>query len=258
VYRTSVREVVGVFTVLFVYAVSFLASGTGTPMATGLGTSTYNTPRARTFSELKRDVASYVMMPDQGEALVAAGVGLNNAIRKLNARAWKWSITYTDITLAAGTYDYTLPNDFKDVYAMSYLDTSGNPSDHLGYMQAKEFEQTFKSSAVQVSPSVATVINAKSSLILSLNYAPNADFIASKPTARVRYFKRLPILVSESDRPDVYGEVENFLTWSGRTYVSSIYDPAKMKHAQLETAMAFQDLVADDNETGYRDWPEDY
>ena len=226
-------------------------------MATGLGTSTYNTPRARTFSELKRDVASYVMMPDQGEALVAAGVGLNNAIRKLNARVWKWSITYTDITLEVGTYDYTLPNDFKDVYAMSFWDSDGNPSRHLGYMQAKEFEQTFPASAVGT-PTFATVINAKNSLLLSFNDAPSSDFISSLPTVRVRYYKRLTTLASDSDRPDVYGEVENFLTWSAKSYVASVYDPQKTKYAQIETAMALQDLVADDNETGYRDWPEGY
>lgn len=228
-------------------------------MATGLGTSTYNTPQARTFTELKRDVASYVLMPDQGEALDAAGVGINNAIRRLNSRAWKWSITYTDLTLATDTFDYTLPNDFKDVFAMELLDASGNPQDHVGYMQAKEFMQTFQSStATAGEPQFATVINAKNSLVLTLNYSPTTAFVAAYPTLRVRYFKRLPLLSTGSDRPDIYSEVENYVTWKAKEYIASVYDPAKVRYARAEADDVWRDLVADDNETGYRDWPEDF
>lgn len=227
-------------------------------MSTGLGTSTYNTPQARPFSELKRDVASYVQMPDQAEALVAAGVGINNAIRTLNSRTWNWSLTYTDITLASGTFDYTLPNDFKAVRHIELLNSSGDVTQRIGYMNYKEFLQDFQGSTDSVSPTIATVINAKNSLIISLNYAPGAGFVSASPTMRVRYFKRLPLLVDASDRPDVYGEVENFLTWSAKAYVASVFDPAKYTIAKREAAEVFADLKRDDLTTGYHDWPEDY
>ena len=106
-------------------------------MATGVGGAFNSLPGGRSTSELADDILNYVGLPDDPDARKSAMSGVNAAIRQLNTRSWEWSNTYDDITLTAGTFDYSLPRDVNKPMHVERLNSSSQPDGRLWFKDPK-------------------------------------------------------------------------------------------------------------------------
>jgi len=217
---------------------------------------TQPTPQTRQFADLKSEVSRYVQAPDDNEAQRVSGDGLNEAIRLLNMETWWFTLTYQDITTVAGTDSYTINADYKDSRALIKLDSSGNRDGILTKRDAKSFEIEFDNATSNGTPSAYTVFNVHDALEIQLNVPPDASFVSSYPTLRHRYYKNISLFVGDSDVADVPSEVELFLLWQGRAYMSAVYDYSKTQYAEQKAHVMWMNLRTRNMEYGNTDWSE--
>jgi hypothetical protein len=215
------------------------------------------TPAVRAFSDLKNEVARYVKAPNDTDALAAAGSCINNAIRRLNTRAWQWSLTYQDITLAASDASYSLAAAFKAPRHAELLDSSGNAKMRLDWALPKNFLEQFEDRSTNGDPHAYTVLNFQDAGELLLSAPPSSSFVSAYPTLRLWYFPRLQVLAGDSDVMDECpSEVELFVTWYAKAEMAATYDPGLASYAAGEWRSAWQALVRDDVVFGTTDWSE--
>lgn len=223
-------------------------------MATGVAAPTAQTPTNKSFGTLKREVADFVRSPDDPEALEIAGIGINNAIRKLNNRIWWWTVAYQDIALVQGRMDYSLSSDFKRSMIIERIKSDGHTDGKIRYYNPEEFEEIFRTSGSSGQPAGATIFNAQVSPKLSLDVGPSSSFVEKYPTLRHRYYKKLSILSGDQQVVDVPSEVELFLTWYGREEACAVYRPQLFSLARSEREEVWRELVADNSEHHLSNW----
>ena len=188
-------------------------------------------PSTRQRSTLTAEVARYVMLPNDTDAITVAADGINDAIRKYNTYLWQSSLTYQDITLVADTAGYDLSNPFNAPRHAELLDASGDPSSILSWMDPKTFGISYTDGSGSGSPQTYTCYNADADGVLSLNIAPDSSYVSAYPTLRLRYYAKVAYLSNAGDYFDGPSEVESFLCWHAKAYVASIYDPSKAAYA---------------------------
>jgi len=220
-----------------------------------VGGASSQTPGLRTFSSLKDEVARYVMGPDDTEVLAVAGMGINNALRRMNLRTWYWMLDYTDITLTASTADYNLPANFKAARNLWLLDSASAAAGQIGYLDPKTFDLTYSvQGGTTGSPCAYTVYSFLDTFQLSFNIPCSTAFIASYPTARLRFHARTPVLVNNTDTAALPSEAELYVLWYAKFETAMQFDPEKSRTAKSESEQVWQMLVRDDNEHHFHDW----
>lgn len=225
------------------------------PVVTG-GSS--QTPAPRAFSTLKTDVARYVLLPNDTDALTVAADAINDAIHRLNTEIWQWNMTYQDISLSADTAEYSLSAAFKAPRHAHFLDVSGNYRASLDYWGPKSFDLEFPSITASGDPQGYTVYNHLDTGNITLTPAPSSAFVASYPTLRMRYYARTQKLANAADVLAVPAEVEPFILWQAKAYMAATYDPSKIGYAQGQAEQLFRALKRDNVKSQTTDWNEVY
>lgn len=210
-------------------------------------------PGARTFGQLKNELARYVKMPTDSEALSVCGDAIVDAIRYYNAKTWKWNITYQDITLVVNTADYDLSSQVKEPRYAELLDASGNSVSRLKYQDPRSFLEWNFPITASGSPDCYTLMNNHATGTLTVNYAPTTDFITSYPTLRLWYYRRIQHPTADSDEIDVPSEAEGGIIWKAKALVTQVYDPKKVQLAEQEHAERWR-LLRADNSDEQHDW----
>lgn len=213
------------------------------------------TPGGKTFSELKSDVAKFILSPNDQDILQTAGEGIVDALRKINSVNWFWMLTSQDIPLVASTRTYSLAGQFKAPRHAEILRPDGTNAGRVYFLEGKSFSDETANSTASGSPSHYTIYNAQDSLTVSFNIAPDAGFVASYPTVRLRYHKRIQYPVNNSDVIDVPPEVESFILWHAKSYIAAIHAPQKVAYAEGKAQEMWKLLRVDDrNVSQASDW----
>jgi hypothetical protein len=107
-------------------------------MSEAIATNWSPSPGNKNFGKLKLEVARYILMPDDPEALDLAGDGITDALRFVNTMEWSWTLATDDITLVADTQDYQGPADFHKPRAAVFLDSNDKPNSNPGEVSRPE------------------------------------------------------------------------------------------------------------------------
>lgn len=221
-------------------------------MATAVPASVQTTPAVKNFGSMKQDVANYVQMGDAPTELGIAGDAINSAISELNAFNWSWNLVYTDITFAASTGDYTIPANFRKPRKFIVMDSAGSEKTILAWEDPKTFMDYYKADNTDGTPHSYTVFNSVEYQTLSLNVPASSSWVASNPTGRLWYFRRLARLESDSDVLVAPHEVEAWLKWQARWEVAAVYDDAgasKIDRAAMKASMLWRNIRRTETDT---------
>jgi hypothetical protein len=224
---------------------------------TGISSTVLGTPSPRSAAKLQKEVAFYVGAPDDPESLELALLGINDAIRgHLNTRNWSWALDYDDLSLTAGTADYQLSSAFRAPRAMELLDSDSTPNGRLDWYDPKTFWTVFPDAGSNGTPSAYTVVNASDLGTFSMNYLPDAAFVALHPTARIRFFRRMEALVLPTDALAAPSDVESFVVWHAKMAVAASMSPDRVSLARSERDKAWKLLLYSEMESQVSDWSE--
>jgi hypothetical protein len=223
---------------------------------TGISAAFSLTPATRSLSQLQKEVAFYCALPDDPEALELAKLGINDAVRRLNMRNWSWALDYDDLVLEAGTADYALSTAFRAPRNLELLDSDGNPNGKLEWYDPKTFWRFFPDAGISGEPTAYTVINAADLGTFTMNYLPSAAFVATYVTARIRFYRRMELLVLPTDTITAPSDVESFVTWHAKMVLASSVSPDRVALAERQAAQSWRMLLRDEMESQVSDWSE--
>ena len=223
-------------------------------MGFGVASTVSPTPKNSSLGELKKQVARYVKMPNDPEALSIAADAINDGIRELNLRVWYWGLTYQDITLVAEQADYSTNQDFKAGFWAEFLKSNGDPGGGCAQYDPDTFWKTYPRSTQSGKPCAYTVINHTDTSTLSLNKKPNSAFVNEYPTLRLRYFRRHQLLTQDGDRIVGPSEAELFLSWYAKWILATTFDPQLAVLAERQKEITWRKLRVDDNEHHFHNW----
>lgn len=210
-------------------------------------------PSARTFGELKAELARYIKMPTDPEALAVAGDCVLDAIRFYNTKTWKWGLVYLDITLVADNAEYDLLGDTKEPRYAELLDSANRAASRLRYQDPRSFLEANFPITSSGEASAYTLMNVHETGTLRLDTPPSAAFITTYPTLRFWYYRRIQHPAADGDVIDVPSEVEGGIVAKGKSLLCQIYDKARVGIAENEHAQRWQ-LIHRDNVMETRDW----
>lgn len=212
------------------------------------------TPAAVSYSTLKTKVARYVLESNATTALSVAGDCIRDAVMELNTRRWKWAIVYQDVTLVAGTAAYDLAAPFKAPRKAELINSNSKAVGYLKYMDPFTFLREFPDRTNSGDPYQYTVDNAHEYGQVILSCSPSAAFVASYPTLRLWFYRRVQVQSGDSDVLDIPAEVESFVEWRAKETIASLYDQSKVGYANQRANLMWTKLVRDDVTTELGDW----
>lgn len=210
-------------------------------------------PSPRPFSALKNEVAGFVKMPDDPEALNVAGNAIRSAIRHYNTKTWKWNLVYQDIVLVADGWNYDLSNQVKEPRYAELLDSNGYSVGRLRYQDPRTFLEDNYPVTAAGTPTVYTLMDHHQYGTLQVNIAPTATAIASTPTLRLWHYKRIQHPQADADNLNVPSEVEAGILWKAKAEIAMVFDPKKYELALNEHREQWK-LLRADNSDEQHDW----
>lgn len=217
-------------------------------MAEAVSGSYAQSPGTSTLSQLKSEVCRYVKAPNDTDALAVAHDGIKEAIRRINMRSWQWMLTSDDITLTAGTADYTMQSTFKAPRSAELLDSSDRTVGFLSYEDPKNFDLLHPDRDTSSWSTHYTIRNIKETGQVTLAPTPDASFVSSYPTVRFRYYKFVSLPSAEDDRIGVPVWIEPVVSWWAKMYVAIMYQPELAQFAKNIFYETWQAAVAEDRE----------
>src|SRR5262245_61795378 len=152
---------------------------------TGFDFSSGQTPATRVESQLAEEIGTHFGAPDDTDVLAIARNAVNDAIRMLNTRNWRWGLAFVEIATVAGQSEYDLSTDWRAPRSLELLDGSGNVNGRIAWQDPKSFSD-LTGDGTTGDPCLYTVFNADDG-VLTLDAAPSAVFVSQHPTLRVRY-----------------------------------------------------------------------
>lgn len=198
--------------------------------------------------------AGYVLMPDDDEAIEIAAAGVRRAIDRLNTRKWRWALSYQDITFVAEQQSYDLNEDFKAPRRFTIFDVNSREQFRLDYKEWTTFaDEDLVSISGSGDPYCYSSGNSNDYGTISLNVAPSSTWVATYPTGRIWYFRRVAYPVISSDPILVPSEVGGFLLASAEAFCAARYAPDKESSARVRAEMLLKELRIDDLDT-QTDW----
>lgn len=200
-------------------------------------------PGAIDWTDAIKDVARFVRMPNDPEALDQCEECLKASIRKFNSVRWKFTYDFQDIPLVATQSDYTGVNAaLKDPRHLELVTAAGTPYRKLYYDEPDTFLNENQSRGQVSSPSRYTLIPA--ALKIMLNKAPSAEFVAAYPNMRLWMWQRIQF---ETDgKLLATPEVCDGILWEAKKRIASIRLPDRYSIAASEAAQAWKLLRRDD------------
>lgn len=206
---------------------------------------------AKAFSVLQRDVASYVKLPTDTEALGLAGSGLNDGIANIiNSRSWAFQMKTSDFTLVADTNAYPVPSDFRENRNVSLLNTAGEIAHSVGYYDPKTNDRRFQrgtgTSVINGIPQNYTITDPYPSGIIRFDRTPDASAVATYPQGQLMYYGRVPELVNDTDTMEVPPEVESLILWYAKSYLAAIFAQDQVDFAEARWQPLYNQLKRDE------------
>lgn len=211
------------------------------------------TPAADHLGEIQKAVAGYVLMPLDDEVLDIARQGIKRAIDRMNTRNWNWALTYDDVTFVAGTQEYDLDQAFKQPRNFSLRDANGLDRDRLHFLPWGTFLKDCQWGETG-SPEYYSVTNPHSFGVLRLNMSPSAAWVATNPTGRLWYHRRVQYPTETGTSLDIPSEAIAFVQASAEGYASDRYAVDKAQSAYRRADQMFHELVVDDCHGQQTDW----
>lgn len=211
------------------------------------------TPYADTFQTVQKLVAGYVLMPTDDEVLDCAASGIRRAIDRLNTRVWNWALTYSTITFAAGTQEYPLDQSFKQPRNFSMRNASGVDMERLQYLPWGMFlkECQWGQSG---QPNYYSGSNVNAFGVVRLDLSPDTSFVATYPTGRLWYYRRIQYPGAAGTSLDVPSEVVGFIQASAEGFTADRYAVDKAPSAYQRAERFHHELVVDDAHGQQTDW----
>jgi hypothetical protein len=212
-----------------------------------VGSSFTPTPGGRACTDLKYDVASYVMAQNNDRALSKAQDFIRSAVARLNSRNWSWTLNYIDLTTVTGTTTYTVGATFKSPRHLALLDSSGNRQGALNYLDPKSFEyytQTGVSGSAD--PFNYTVHSPHSLGAVDLDSSPSSTWATLYPTMRFWYNARVLPCSGSVSFLDVPDEVAEFVTWEAKSLMAAHFDTGKVGFAKAQANQLWTDIIRSD------------
>ena len=221
-------------------------------MAIGLAASSSVIPAKSTLAELQADVLNWVSgSQDDDDLDRLARSGINQGIHRLNTRNWSKLVKSQTIPLTVDIWRYDVNDDFRAPSECIRLNPSGRDDGPIDFLERRALRAEYPVRTESGSPWAYTVDY--HSRKLELCKPPDSAFIAKYPNLFVEYYFRQARLVNPSDTIVMPPEFELYLTWYGRSYVSGIEQPAKLREAQFEREQVWAMLVKDDTNDN-SDW----
>jgi len=211
------------------------------------------TPYADTLGNVQKAVAGYVLMPTDDEVLETIFVGIRRGIDRLNSRTWNWALTYQTITFVAGTQEYTLDQSFKQPRNFSLRDTNSVDVDRLSYLPWGTFLKECQWDA-SGTPFYYSASNPNLFGVIRLDLSPDGSFVATYPTGRLWYYRRIQYPNATGTAIDCPSEVIRFIQASAEGYAADRYAPEKAAPAYARAERAYADCVRDDCHGQQTDW----
>lgn len=193
----------------------------------------------RLFGELKAELARGYNADDE-TTLAIAGDAINAAIRVYNRFNWPWEILTHQLTLSTNVDTYALPQPFKAPLALHLL-SSSRKNKKLAYFPYESFvaEYDLKQDG---EPRYYTLKNTHETGLVTVWPRPQSAY-----TAEIDYYRRTPIMRSDSHPLDVPQEAEEgILSWAWYEFVKRIggeFGASRIGAALSEARMARSELV---------------
>jgi len=223
-------------------------------MAVAVGSSVTQVPAPETRSGITRQVLNYVQAVSDPDLEAAVHDAINGGIDLLNSRMWWWNIKEHDITLAADTDEYTINSNFKKPISLFRMNSSSKLEGRLRWKEPKVFFDEHAWNRDGSNPWVYTVITPKDNAQMTLNAAPNSDFVTAWPTLRFKYAARVGYLNSDDAELDTPPEFRSLVMWYARwEFASQRGKISETDRAERAYLRWMQRLVTDDNDT-MTDW----
>ncbi len=211
------------------------------------------TPAAEQLNAIQKAVAGYVLMPTDDEVLDTAYQGIKRAIDRLNTRNWNWALTYSTITFAQGTQEYTLDQGFKAPRNLSLRDTAAIDRDRLMYLPWGTFlkESQFDSEGTPVYYSGS---NVNLFGVIRLDRSPSLAFVQQYPTGRLWYHRRVQYPTATGTAIDCPSEVIGFIQAWAEGYAADRYAVDKAIPAYGRAEKFLHECIVDDCHGQQTDW----
>lgn len=215
-------------------------------MATSLPAPTYASPGYSSASNLRRQVLNFVSAAaDDGDLDELANEAINGAIDRINNRTWNQIVGFMDFPLTVDVADYPVPLDFKKPLHFHLLDPDGNPFRRLEYLASKNLEDVFQRSVQSGNTCYYTFFEA--SRLVSLEPKPSAAILSESPTARLRFFRRIPhVHRSASSMVLAPREFATWIKWEARADIASVRAPQKFSMAERKSGQLWHELGVED------------
>ena len=222
-------------------------------MTTTLQSSTVRTPPSRSFSELKRAVVDFVQGASDPELLDVAGRSINNAIDEMNVYNWIKLADKQDFTISVNQADYSIQSNVKDPMGLG-LWKDGNPKSKLSFKEYRTLEEEHPYAVDAGWPTVYTIYYEER--VLSLNLLPSQSFVDNYDTMRLRFFRRIPHMVDDSQRFGAPSEFSSYVMWQARSELATVRGETRLfSIAEGKSQTILSRLRNSDHETE-TDWSE--
>lgn len=206
-------------------------------------------PASQPFVDLKRRVAEFVLLPRDKNALRAAGEAINDALLRMNTRAWRWSITSRVITVVADVRDYPIPTDFKGVSQGAWLDVDKKKVyPRISYVDPVNFESLYREVNPRSRESARfTVLNEyENENPLRLAFPVPSGLIERHPFFELSYYADRPKLFAENDTFRAPPEVELWVLMYARASMALTYSPERYSAARREAENFWSEIGKSD------------
>jgi len=211
------------------------------------------TPIGETFGAIQKAVAGYVLMPTDDEALDVAAQGIRRAIDRMNTRNWNWALTYSTITFVAGTQEYGLDQAFKAPRNFALRDVAATDVGRLSYLPWGSFlkECQWEGSGT---PTYYSANNVNYFGVIRLDVAPSASFVATYPTGRLWFHRRVQYPSATGTSLDVPSEAVAYIQAAAEGYTADRFAVAKARDAYTRAEAMMLALIRDDCHGQQTDW----
>lgn len=211
------------------------------------------TPSSQPLNTVITSAAGYVLMPVDEEVLDAGLQGVKRAIDRMNTRTWNWSLTYSDVTFVAGTQEYDLDQSFKAPRNLSLRDANGRDRDRLNFLPWGSFLKDCQWGETG-SPEYYSVTNPQIFGVLRLDMSPSAAWVATNPTGRLWYYRRIQYPTQTGTHLEIPPEATSFVQAITEGYLADRYAVDKARPAYERAERQYHELVVDDCHGQQTDW----
>ena len=225
----------------------------------GIASTQLPVPGRESLRYMAREAANYVLLPEHPEALEFARSAINQAIREINSRSWKWARATFHFGLEENVriYDQVLPPDFKNLIDGRYLDVNLTPTtDQIEYVDPQNFRLRWAKPenggtpiefTVRLQHGTTGIGGATAGHVVEFDRPLTAAAISRNPYFELFYYFRLPVLKDWDDVLRAPSEIGGLIVAHAKTEMAANYDRSKYQAAERIRMRLWDQLRIDDN-----------